>query len=173
MAIEVQLCPCMDMISSLHDESWINLWWIRFSCQHVQIRRNLSSHVSNGLQCMVSILMYMHYVDFQFATCMWKTSVDLASNVLHNVVKFWFLKRERERFIMFEWVIPKLKIQAEFAKSAVDYLHRVGRTARAGQFGIVTSLYTAENRALVEAVKQAEEAGLSVVCFFLHFHFLV
>ena len=64
-------------------------------------------------------------------------------------------------------------MQAEFAKSAVDYLHRVGRTARAGQFGVVTSLYTAENRALVEAVKQAEEAGLSVVCFFLHSYFLV
>ncbi|KAH7420566.1 hypothetical protein KP509_13G012600 [Ceratopteris richardii] len=53
-------------------------------------------------------------------------------------------------------------IQAEFAKSAVDFLHRVGRTARAGQSGAVTNLYTKANRALVEAVRQAEAAGLSV-----------
>ncbi|MCO5550242.1 hypothetical protein L7F22_003725 [Adiantum nelumboides] len=53
-------------------------------------------------------------------------------------------------------------IQAEFAKSAIDFLHRVGRTARAGQSGAVTSLYTKANRALVEAVRQAAVAGLSV-----------
>lgn len=53
-------------------------------------------------------------------------------------------------------------IQAEFAKSAVDYLHRVGRTARAGQFGTVTSLFTKANGSLVQAVKQAQEAGLPV-----------
>lgn len=50
-------------------------------------------------------------------------------------------------------------IQAEFATSAVDFLHRVGRTARAGQSGIVTSLYTASNRNLVSAVRQAERMG--------------
>ncbi|KAI5054992.1 hypothetical protein GOP47_0030137, partial [Adiantum capillus-veneris] len=53
-------------------------------------------------------------------------------------------------------------IQAEFAKSAIDFLHRVGRTARAGQSGAVTNMYTKANRALVEAVRQAEMAGLSV-----------
>eukprot|EP00250_Pteridium_aquilinum_P019845 c24600_g1_i1 orf=474-2315(-) len=53
-------------------------------------------------------------------------------------------------------------IQAEFAKSAIDFLHRVGRTARAGQSGAVTSLYTKADRALVEAVRQADAAGLSV-----------
>lgn len=48
-------------------------------------------------------------------------------------------------------------IQADFATSAVDFLHRVGRTARAGQFGLVTSLYTESNRDLVAAVCQAGE----------------
>lgn len=46
-------------------------------------------------------------------------------------------------------------IQAEFATSAVDFLHRVGRTARAGQPGLVTSMYNASNRDLVAAVRQA------------------
>ncbi|KAK1273529.1 DEAD-box ATP-dependent RNA helicase 22 [Acorus gramineus] len=46
-------------------------------------------------------------------------------------------------------------IQAEFATSAVDFLHRIGRTARAGQSGLVTSLFTEFNRALVAAVHQA------------------
>ncbi|GFY88328.1 DEA(D/H)-box RNA helicase family protein [Actinidia rufa] len=45
--------------------------------------------------------------------------------------------------------------RAEFAMSAVDFLHRVGRTARAGQPGLVTSLYTESNRDLVAAVRQA------------------
>ncbi|KAH6815641.1 RNA helicase family protein [Perilla frutescens var. frutescens] len=53
-------------------------------------------------------------------------------------------------------------IQAEFASSAVDFLHRVGRTARAGQPGLVTSLFTESNRDLVAAVRQAEELGLAV-----------
>ncbi|XP_052173981.1 DEAD-box ATP-dependent RNA helicase 22 [Diospyros lotus] len=53
--------------------------------------------------------------------------------------------------------IPNIShvIQAEFATSAVDFLHRVGRTARAGQHGLVTSLYTEANRELVAAVRQA------------------
>lgn len=54
-------------------------------------------------------------------------------------------------------------MQAEFAKSAIDFLHRVGRTARAGHSGAVTSLYTIANRALVEAVRQKEAASHSVV----------
>ncbi|CAA0834744.1 DEAD-box ATP-dependent RNA helicase 22 [Striga hermonthica] len=60
--------------------------------------------------------------------------------------------------------IPNIShvIQAEFASSAVDFLHRVGRTARAGQHGLVTSLYTESNRQLVAAVRQAEEHGLPV-----------
>ncbi|KAL4574126.1 hypothetical protein LXL04_020951 [Taraxacum kok-saghyz] len=46
-------------------------------------------------------------------------------------------------------------IQAEFATSAVDFLHRVGRTARAGQPGLVTSMYNESNRDLVAAVRHA------------------
>lgn len=55
--------------------------------------------------------------------------------------------------------------QAEFAKSAVDFLHRVGRTARAGRPGLVTSLFSESNRDLVAAVRQAEDDGLPVVIF--------
>eukprot|EP00268_Persea_americana_P069641 TRINITY_DN9933_c0_g1_i1.p1 TRINITY_DN9933_c0_g1~~TRINITY_DN9933_c0_g1_i1.p1 ORF type:complete len:617 (+),score=112.94 TRINITY_DN9933_c0_g1_i1:60-1853(+) len=53
-------------------------------------------------------------------------------------------------------------IQAEFATSAVDFLHRIGRTARAGQSGLVTSLYTESNRDLVAAVCQAGRLGQPV-----------
>ncbi|KAL1550911.1 DEAD-box ATP-dependent RNA helicase 22-like [Salvia divinorum] len=53
-------------------------------------------------------------------------------------------------------------IQAEFASSAVDFLHRVGRTARAGQPGLVTSLYAESNRELVASVRQAGELSMPV-----------
>ncbi|XP_028547699.1 DEAD-box ATP-dependent RNA helicase 22 isoform X1 [Dendrobium catenatum] len=53
-------------------------------------------------------------------------------------------------------------IQAEFASSAVDFLHRIGRTARAGQSGIVTSLYTYSNKDLVASVHLAVETGQPV-----------
>ncbi|KAL5761981.1 hypothetical protein ACOSP7_018245 [Xanthoceras sorbifolium] len=53
-------------------------------------------------------------------------------------------------------------IQADFATSAVDFLHRVGRTARAGQYGLVTSLYTESKRDLVDAIRQAWKLGQPV-----------
>lgn len=53
-------------------------------------------------------------------------------------------------------------IQAEFASSAVDFIHRVGRTARAGQPGLVTSLYTESNKDLVAAVRLAGKLGQPV-----------
>nr|AKF43350.1 DEA(D/H)-box RNA helicase family protein [California macrophylla] len=53
-------------------------------------------------------------------------------------------------------------IQADFATSAVDFLHRIGRTARAGKYGRVTSLYNEANRDLVAAVRQAGKLELSV-----------
>ncbi|KAL9240917.1 hypothetical protein vseg_015083 [Gypsophila vaccaria] len=60
--------------------------------------------------------------------------------------------------------IPNIShvIQAEFASSAVDFLHRVGRTARAGQPGLVTSLYSEHNCDLVAAVREAEKQGKPV-----------
>lgn len=56
-----------------------------------------------------------------------------------------------------------ISLQAEFATSAVDFLHRVGRTARAGQPGLVTSLYNESNRDLVATVRLAEKRGQPVV----------
>ncbi|XP_068332961.1 DEAD-box ATP-dependent RNA helicase 22 [Pyrus communis] len=53
-------------------------------------------------------------------------------------------------------------IQADFATSAVDFIHRVGRTARAGQYGLVTSMYTESDRDLVAAVRRAGELDLPV-----------
>lgn len=53
-------------------------------------------------------------------------------------------------------------VQADFAPSAIDFLHRVGRTARAGKSGKVTSLYTAEAEPLVGAIRDAVAAGLPV-----------
>lgn len=53
-------------------------------------------------------------------------------------------------------------IQADFATSAVDFLHRVGRTARAGQIGLVTSMYMETNRELVNAVRRAGDLGQPV-----------
>ncbi|KAG7032160.1 DEAD-box ATP-dependent RNA helicase 22, partial [Cucurbita argyrosperma subsp. argyrosperma] len=54
-------------------------------------------------------------------------------------------------------------IQADFATSAVDFLHRIGRTGRAGQCGLVTSMYTKANRDLVAAVRRAENLSQPVV----------
>ncbi|GLT36498.1 hypothetical protein SLA2020_108710 [Shorea laevis] len=53
-------------------------------------------------------------------------------------------------------------IQADFATSAVDFLHRVGRTARAGHYGLVTSLYTESNQDLVDAIRRAGKLGQPV-----------
>ncbi|KAJ6795986.1 DEAD-box ATP-dependent RNA helicase 22 [Iris pallida] len=53
-------------------------------------------------------------------------------------------------------------IQAEFATSAIDFLHRIGRTARAGRSGTITSLYTESNRDLVASIRQAGNMGQPV-----------
>lgn len=60
--------------------------------------------------------------------------------------------------------IPNIShvIQADFATSAVDFLHRIGRTARAGQYGLVTSLYTESNQDLVDAIRRAWKSGQPV-----------
>ncbi|XP_038892424.1 DEAD-box ATP-dependent RNA helicase 22 [Benincasa hispida] len=57
-------------------------------------------------------------------------------------------------------------IQADFATSAVDFLHRIGRTGRAGQYGLVTSLYTKANCDLVSAVRRAENLSQPVEAAF-------
>lgn len=53
-------------------------------------------------------------------------------------------------------------IQAEFATSAVDFIHRIGRTARAGQPGLVTSIFTDASLDLVNAMRDAVTAALPV-----------
>lgn len=50
-------------------------------------------------------------------------------------------------------------VQADFATNAVDFLHRIGRTARAGREGKVTSLYMPENATLAEVLQRYIEAG--------------
>lgn len=44
-------------------------------------------------------------------------------------------------------------VQADFASNAIDFIHRIGRTARAGSSGRVTSLYRAHNGPLVEVLR--------------------
>ncbi|KAK9865803.1 hypothetical protein WJX84_008706 [Apatococcus fuscideae] len=53
-------------------------------------------------------------------------------------------------------------VQADFASSAVDFLHRVGRSARAGQGGRITSLIMPEKAVLAGAIQAAVEAGQPV-----------
>jgi len=50
-------------------------------------------------------------------------------------------------------------VQAEFAGNAVDYLHRIGRTARAGATGRVTNICLPGSADLVRAVRDAEANG--------------
>ncbi|CAF1934377.1 unnamed protein product [Brassica napus] len=55
-------------------------------------------------------------------------------------------------------------IQADFSSCVVDFLHRIGRTARAGQYGTVTSLYNEASRDLVEAIREAVKDGSASEC---------
>lgn len=53
-------------------------------------------------------------------------------------------------------------VQAEFAGNAVDYLHRIGRTARAGASGRVTNICLPGSADLARAVRDAESRGESI-----------
>lgn len=50
-------------------------------------------------------------------------------------------------------------IQYEFSRDAVSYLHRIGRTARAGQWGHVTNLIATEDVAFASALRDAQAQG--------------
>ena len=54
-------------------------------------------------------------------------------------------------------------VQFDFAKSAADYVHRCGRTARAGRPGTVTSLVTKHDMALVRTIRDAQKRGHDLV----------
>eukprot|EP00878_Enallax_costatus_P033221 GHUV01036621.1.p1 GENE.GHUV01036621.1~~GHUV01036621.1.p1 ORF type:complete len:123 (+),score=27.00 GHUV01036621.1:226-594(+) len=57
-------------------------------------------------------------------------------------------------------------IQADFAMTAIEFLHRVGRTARAGRDGKVTSFYSPSDRVLAEAIMQYVAEGRPIEeCF--------
>ncbi|KAL1499814.1 hypothetical protein AB1Y20_012499 [Prymnesium parvum] len=53
-------------------------------------------------------------------------------------------------------------VQYECAENAVEYMHRIGRTARAGSQGTATTIYTDERAELVEALREALEGGHSM-----------
>jgi len=50
-------------------------------------------------------------------------------------------------------------VQFDFPKSAADYIHRCGRTARAGRRGTSSSLVTKHDTELVQAIRRASDAG--------------
>lgn len=49
-------------------------------------------------------------------------------------------------------------VNFDFPRNSVEYLHRAGRTARAGRPGTVTSVYTKQERALAHALQRAASA---------------
>ncbi|PHT34362.1 Arginase 1, mitochondrial [Capsicum baccatum] len=54
-------------------------------------------------------------------------------------------------------VAAAFRALAEFTTSAIDFLNRVGRTARAGQPDLVTSLYKESNHDLVAVIRYTEK----------------
>ena len=53
-------------------------------------------------------------------------------------------------------------VQYEVALNAVEFMHRVGRTARAGKPGTATALYTNDRTELVEGLRNALDAGTPI-----------
>jgi hypothetical protein len=56
--------------------------------------------------------------------------------------------------------------QADFAPNTIDFLHRIGRTARAANSGRVTSLFREQNRPLVEVIRRYIEEGVPLEAAF-------
>ncbi|GIL99170.1 hypothetical protein Vretimale_4395 [Volvox reticuliferus] len=57
-------------------------------------------------------------------------------------------------------------VQADFAPNTIDFLHRIGRTARAGNSGRATSLYRERNRPLVEVIRKYISEGVPLEAAF-------
>ena len=53
-------------------------------------------------------------------------------------------------------------LQYDVAHNAVEFMHRVGRTARAGKAGIATTLYTDDRAELIEGIRDALADGSSI-----------
>jgi superfamily II DNA/RNA helicase len=53
-------------------------------------------------------------------------------------------------------------VNFDFPLNSIDYLHRTGRTARAGQTGKITSLVTRNDKVLADRVEDALAKGLSL-----------
>ena len=51
-------------------------------------------------------------------------------------------------------------VNADFPKSASDYLHRAGRAGRAGREGFIMSLYRNRDMGLIKGMKEAQENNL-------------
>jgi len=50
----------------------------------------------------------------------------------------------------------------DFPSSPIDYLHRVGRTARIGAVGVATSFVNKRDRVLATGIKRAIDDGVSL-----------
>ena len=50
-------------------------------------------------------------------------------------------------------------VQYDVAHNAVEFMHRVGRTARAGKSGVATTLYTDDRADLIEGLRDALAEG--------------
>lgn len=53
-------------------------------------------------------------------------------------------------------------VQCDFASSAVAFVHRIGRTARAGRHGVITSLCTNDDSDLADAIRSCIEADVPI-----------
>ncbi|CEG47113.1 dead-box atp-dependent rna helicase 39-like [Plasmopara halstedii] len=59
-------------------------------------------------------------------------------------------------------VSVKHVIMFDFPKSAVDYVHRAGRTGRAGESGLVTSLVTKHDLALAMSIENSKRSNSTI-----------